>query len=133
MEKIEHLGIAVANLDEADGIYERLLGVPPYKRETVESERVVTSFFRIGPNKVELLQALDPESVIARFVARHGEGLHHVAFAVTDIRSEMQRLRQAGFTLLSDEPRIGADNKWVCFVHPRNCHGVLIELCQERD
>ncbi|MDW8393155.1 MAG: methylmalonyl-CoA epimerase [Chitinophagales bacterium] len=133
MNKIEHLGIAVRNLREAEAVFERLLGAGPYKRETVESERVTTSFFRMGESKVELLEATDPQSVIARYLERRGEGLHHVAFAVGDIRAEMQRLKQAGFTLLSDEPRAGADNKWVCFVHPKDCNGVLVELCQDRD
>lgn len=132
LEKIEHLGIAVRSLDEANERYSLLLGTGPYKEETVESEGVRTSFFRSGPNKIELLEATSPDSPIARFIEKRGEGIHHVAFAVEDIRREMARLAAAGFRLLSEEPRPGADHKWVCFLHPKSAHGVLIELCQER-
>ena len=133
MEKIEHIGIAVRSLEQANSVYEKLMGIAPYKSEAVESEGVVTSFFRSGPNKIELLEASNPDSPIAKFIEKRGEGIHHIAFSVSDIRSEMARLSEAGFTLLNAEPKIGADNKWVCFVHPRDTTGVLIELCQERE
>lgn len=128
--KIEHLGIAVRDLEEAEKRYTLLLGVAPYKRETVETEQVITSFFMAGPNKIELLQATSPESAIARFIEKRGEGIHHVAYEVDDIQAEMERLRQQGFTLLNDAPKRGADNKLICFVHPRDAHGALVELCQ---
>ena len=131
MRKIEHLGIAVADIEAANDIYEKLLGVGPYKSEAVDSENVITSFFKVGPNKIELLQATDPESPIAKFIERKGEGIHHVAFDVPDIKKEMQRLKEEGFRLLSEEPKKGADNKLICFVHPKSANGVLIELCQE--
>ncbi len=130
MQKVEHIGIAVSDLAEANALYERLLGVPPYKEETVETEGVRTSFFRTGPTKIELLEATRPDSPIARFLEKRGPGIHHVAFEVRDIRAEMDRLRQAGFQLLNDEPKRGADNKLVCFVHPKSAGGVLVELCQ---
>jgi len=129
--KIEHLGIAVANLDEAEKRYEQLLGVPSYKREEVESEKVMTSFFLSGINKIELLAATSPESAIAKFIEKKGEGIHHVAFDVEDIHAEMQRLKNEGFTLLNETPKKGADNKLICFVHPKSTGGVLMELCQE--
>lgn len=132
MDKIEHLGIAVKNLAEANETYTRLLGTPPYKAESVASEGVTTSFFQVGPNKIELLEATNPESPIAKFIEKRGEGIHHIAFAVSDIRAEMARLSAEGFTLLNNEPKPGADNKWVAFLHPKNSHGVLIELCQDR-
>jgi methylmalonyl-CoA/ethylmalonyl-CoA epimerase len=131
MIRIEHLGIAVTNLDKAESVYEELLGVPPYKREVVSSEFVTTSFFKVGDHKVELLEATDKESAIAKFIERKGEGIHHVAFEVEDILVEMQRLREAGFILLNDQPKRGADNKLICFIHPKTAHGVLVELCQE--
>lgn len=133
LDKIEHLGIAVADLEASEKLFAALLGTASYKREAVESEGVTTSFFEAGPNKVELLEATHADSPIARFIARRGEGLHHVAFAVSDIRAEMARLKSEGFTLLSDEPKRGADNKLVAFVHPKTTGGILIELCQERD
>jgi len=129
--KIEHLGIAVANLDEAEKRYEQLLGVPSYKREEVESEKVMTSFFLSGINKIELLAATSPESAIAKFIEKKGEGIHHVAFDVEDIHAEMERLKNEGFTLLNETPKKGADNKLICFVHPKSTGGVLVELCQE--
>lgn len=132
MNNIEHLGIAVRDLEEAIPRYEKLLGIPCYKREAVESEGVITAFFKTGINKVELLQATRPESAIAKFVENRGEGLHHVAFAVVDIHAEMERLRSEGFRLLNDAPKAGADNKLICFVHPKDAHGMLTELCQER-
>ena len=131
MIKVEHVGIAVKNLKEANSIYAKLLGTEAYKEEQVLSENVITSFFKSGDCKIELLEAMDDTSVIARFIQKKGEGMHHVAFAVEDILSEMARLKQAGFTLLNEVPKPGADNKLVCFVHPKDAHGVLIELCQE--
>jgi methylmalonyl-CoA/ethylmalonyl-CoA epimerase len=129
--KIEHLGIAVKNIDEAEPLYTRLLGSAPYKREMVESEGVITSFFKSGENKIELLCSLDETGTIAKFIEKKGEGIHHVAFDVEDIHAEMERLKKEGFVLLSEQPKKGADNKLICFVHPKSCGGVLIELCQE--
>jgi len=131
MNKIEHIGIAVKNLTVANDLYTQLLGEPPYKSEEVDSEKVLTSFFKNGPNKIELLAATDPESAIAKFIDKKGEGIHHIAFAVDNIYDEMERLKQAGFQLLSAAPKKGADNKLVCFVHPKSSLGVLVELCQE--
>ncbi|KAB2807042.1 methylmalonyl-CoA epimerase [Phaeocystidibacter luteus] len=132
LDKIEHLGIAVKDLEKSEELFTALLGTKPYKREEVEREGVITSFFQTGPNKVELLEATKPDSPIAKYVEKKGEGLHHVAFAVEDIRAEMARLKGEGFTLLSDEPKEGADNKLVAFLHPKSTNGVLIELCQDR-
>ena len=131
IEKIEHIGIAVKNLDEANKIYEQLLGTAPYKMEMVDSEGVNTSFFKTGESKVELLQATKDESAIAKFIAKKGEGIHHIAFAVKDINKEIKRLKEGGYTIINESPKKGADNKLVCFVHPKNTKGVLIELCQE--
>lgn len=131
MIRIEHLGIAVKDLTAAEEIYTRLLGAPPYKRETVEREGVITSFFQVGPNKIELLESTRPDGPIANAIEKRGEGIHHVAFEVADIRAEMDRLRAEGFQLLSEEPKPGADNKLVCFVHPKTANGVLVELTQE--
>lgn len=131
MNKIEHLGIAVKNLVEANEMYSKLFNQEPYKLETVESEGVSTSFFKVGENKIELLEATNPESAIAKFIEKKGEGIHHVAFDVDDIYAEMERLRKEGFTILNEEPKKGADNKLVCFIHPKSANGVLIELCQE--
>lgn len=131
MLKIEHVGIAVKNLTESEELFKKLLGVASYKRETVESEGVTTSFFQTGDNKIELLEASHPESVIARFIEKKGEGIHHIAFDVADIHAEMKRLQQEGFVLLNETPKRGADNKLVCFLHPKTTNGVLIELCQE--
>lgn len=131
MKKIEHIGIAVKNLSEANKMYEALLGKPPYKSEKVEGEGVETSFFDCGDSKIELLEATNPESPIAKFIAKRGEGIHHIAFAVTDINSEMKRLANEGFILLNDTPKKGADNKLVAFLHPKSANGVLVELCQE--
>lgn len=132
MIRIEHLGIAVKDLTTAEAVYTRLLGVAPYKREEVEREGVLTSFFQVGPNKIELLESTRPDGPIAKAIEKRGEGIHHVAFEVDDIRAEMARLKAEGFTLLSDEPKPGADNKLVCFVHPKAANGVLVELCQEQ-
>jgi methylmalonyl-CoA/ethylmalonyl-CoA epimerase len=130
--KIEHLGIAVRSLEEGNALYTKLLGVGPYKEEAVESEGVRTSFFQAGPNKIELLEAIHPDSPIAKFIEKRGEGLHHVAYAVDDIRSEMARLKAEGVVLLNEEPKAGADGKWVCFLHPKSTGGTLVELCQDR-
>ena len=130
--KIEHIGIAVKDLAVSIPLFGKLLNSPCYKTETVTSERVKTAFFQQGDTKVELLESTDPEGVIAKYLAKKGEGLHHIAFEVTDIKAEMVRLSELGFTLLQDEPRPGADNKWVCFIHPRDTGGVLVELCMER-
>ncbi|SCW43251.1 methylmalonyl-CoA epimerase [Mucilaginibacter sp. NFR10] len=131
MNKVEHIGIAVNSVKLAGEIYAKLLNTPVYKTETVESEHVLTAFLRSGPNKIELLQALNDDSAIAKFIAKKGEGIHHIAFEVDDIEQEMKRLKSEGFVLLNDKPKQGADNKLVCFVHPKNANGVLIELCQE--
>ncbi len=130
MKKIEHIGIAVQSLVSANTLYEKLLGVPSYKEEFVEQEQVRTSFFRAGPNKIELLEGTSDNSPITRFIERRGPGIHHIAFEVEDIHKEMQRLREEGFHILSEHPKKGADNKLVCFVHPKTTSGVLIELCQ---
>lgn len=130
--KIEHIGIAVKDLNAANEVYSKLLGVDPYKSEGVESEGVMTSFFQTGVNKIELLAATNSDSAIAKFIEKKGEGIHHIAFHVDDIYAEMDRLRKEGFVLLNDEPKMGADNKLICFVHPKGTHGVLVELCQER-
>ncbi len=132
MDKIEHIGIAVKNIEEANSIYTKLLGSQPYKMEEVLTEGVRTSFFKTGPNKIELLEATDETSPIAKFIKKRGEGIHHIAFSVNDIEAEMQRLKNEGFVLLNDKPKKGADNKWVAFVHPKTTSGVLVELCQER-
>lgn len=131
MKNIEHIGIAVKNLANACEIYERLLGVKHYKVENVESEQVSTAFFKVGDHKIELLEASGEESAIYKFIEKRGEGIHHMAFAVDDIFAEMERLKKEGFTLLNEQPKKGADNKLVCFVHPKDANGVLIELCQE--
>ena len=131
MNKIEHIGIAVDNLQQAGSIYEKLLNTSVYKTEEVLSEGVKTAFLQTGPNKIELLEASNPDSPIAKFIAKKGEGVHHIAFEVDDIRAEMKRLKDEGFVLLNDEPKLGADNKLVCFVHPKSANGVLVELCQE--
>ena len=130
MNKIEHIGIAVKDIAAASSIYERLLGIKSYKTEVVESEYVVTEFFQTGESKIELLEASSPDSAIARFIEKKGEGIHHIAFDVDDIVAEMSRLKSDGFILLNEEPKQGADNKLVCFVHPKSANGVLIELCQ---
>ena len=130
MKKIEHIGIAVNSIEQAGKVYEKLLNTLVYKTEEVASENVLTAFLQCGPNKIELLEALSPDSPIAKFLAKKGEGIHHIAFEVTDIRAEMARLRAEGFVLLNEEPKMGADNKLVCFVHPKGVNGVLVELCE---
>jgi len=129
--RIEHIGIAVKDLNAAEALYTKLLGEAPYKREAVDSEAVITSFFRSGPNKIELLESTRPDGPIAKAIEKRGEGIHHIAFEVADIRAEMARLKSEGFTLLNEEPKHGADNKLVCFIHPKSAGGVLVELCQE--
>jgi len=129
--KIEHIGIAVKDLKAANAVYETLLGVTPYKEEKVASEGVITSFFKTGDSKVELLMATDPNSPIAQFIEKRGEGLHHWAFSVTDIDKEVQRLVAAGFQVLNEQPKLGADSKRIVFLHPKSAHGVLVELCED--
>lgn len=129
MQKAEHIGIAVKNLSVSIPLFEKLLNSPCYKTESVEREKVKTAFFRVAETKIELIESTDPESVIARFIEKKGEGLHHVAFEVADIEKEMDRLEKEGFILLNKTPQPGADNKIVCFLHPKSTNGVLIELC----
>lgn len=131
MRKIEHIGIAVKDLEVSNTLFEKLFGAPAYKSEVVESEGVTTSFFLNGPNKIELLAATNPESPIAKFIEKKGEGIHHIAFDVEDIVSEIVRLQKEGFVVLNETPKKGADNKLVAFLHPKSTNGVLIELCQE--
>ncbi|MCP1995466.1 methylmalonyl-CoA epimerase [Flavobacterium sp. HSC-61S13] len=131
MKKIEHIGIAVKDLQQSNLIFEKLFGAPAYKEESVESEGVNTSFFMNGPNKIELLEATSPDSPIAKFLEKKGEGIHHIAFEVEDIVSEIARLKSEGFIVLNEIPKKGADNKLVSFLHPKSTNGVLIELCQE--
>ena len=131
MLKIEHLGIAVKDLSAANELYAKLLGKPHYKVETVASEHVDTSFFQIGESKIELLAATSPDSAIAKYIDKKGEGIHHIAFAVEDIEAEVARLKAEGFVPISDKPKKGADNKMVFFFHPKSTGGVLVELCQE--
>jgi methylmalonyl-CoA/ethylmalonyl-CoA epimerase len=130
MQKVEHIGIAVKDLNVSVPLFEKLLNTICYKLETVESEKVKTAFFQQGETKIELLESIEADGVIAKFIARKGEGMHHIAFEVEDIEIEMQRLSNEGFQLLSKIPKEGADNKIVCFLHPKNTNGVLIELCQ---
>ena len=131
MDKIEHIGIAVKDLEKSNQLFAALFGEKHYKTEEVLSEGVKTSFFKSGPNKIELLEATNPESPIAKFIEKKGEGIHHIAFAVTDIVAEIARLKKEGFTVLNEIPKKGADNKLVAFLHPKTTNGVLIELCQE--
>lgn len=131
MNKIEHIGIAVADAKKSISIFNGLFNSQPYKQELVESEQVETYFYQLGPNKIELLQALSEDSVIAKFIAKKGEGIHHIAFAVDDIVTELARLKAEGFQLIHETPKKGADNKLIAFVHPKDTNGVLIELCQE--
>ena len=130
--KLDHIGIAVNHLKTSIPLYERLLGVSCYKTEQVSSESVDTAFFLQNGAKVELVASTDPDGVIAKFIGKKGEGLHHIAFEVPDILAEMERLKKEGFTLLNEVPKLGADNKLVCFVHPKDAGGVLIELCQTK-
>lgn len=131
MKKIEHIGIAVKSLTSSNELFAKLFGKVPYKAEKVEREGVTTSFFQMGETKIELLEATKSDSPIAKFIEKKGEGIHHIAFEVDDIISEMKRLESEGFTLLNQEPQKGADNKLICFLHPKSTNGVLVELCQE--
>jgi methylmalonyl-CoA/ethylmalonyl-CoA epimerase len=130
MVKVEHIGIAVRTLADSVPLFEKLLNSQCYKTEVVESEKVKTAFFKTGDTKVELLESIDPTGLISKFIEKKGEGLHHIAFEVADINVEMERLKNEGFVLLNEKPKNGADNKLVCFLHPKNTNGVLIELCQ---
>jgi methylmalonyl-CoA/ethylmalonyl-CoA epimerase len=132
MLKVEHIGIAVSDIEKSVSVFEKLLNTPCYKTEEVASENVLTAFFQKGETKIELLQATAPDGVIQKFIDRKGEGMHHIAFEVADIRAEMDRLQKEGFTLINAAPKEGADNKLVCFLHPKDTNGVLIELCQEK-
>lgn len=131
MLKIEHIGIAVKNLENSNALFEKLLGKPPYKTELVESEAVNTSFFQVGESKIELLHATSPDSAITKYLEKKPEGIHHIAFAVENIEFEVERLKKEGFVPISEQPKRGADNKMVFFFHPKTTNGVLIELCQE--
>jgi methylmalonyl-CoA/ethylmalonyl-CoA epimerase len=132
MLRVEHIGIAVRSLADSVPLFEKLLNTNCYKTEAVETENVNTAFFKTGATKIELLESSDPGGVIARFIEKKGEGTHHIAFEVEDIGKEMARLKQAGFVMLSETPKEGADNKLVCFLHPKNTNGVLIELCMSK-
>ena len=131
MVMVEHIGIAVKCIEASNDLYVALLGTEPYKGEVVESEGVITSFFKMGDTKIELLEASKPESAIAKFIEKRGEGIHHIAFEVEDIFKSVAELKQRGFIFLSEEPKAGADNKLICFIHPKSANGVLVELCQE--
>lgn len=131
MEKIEHIGIAVKDIKASNELFSKLFGKPHYKIEAVESEGVMTSFFEAGPNKIELLQATSEDSPIAKFIEKKGEGIHHIAFAVSDIDTEIERLKNEGFRMIHDQPKKGADHKLIAFLHPKSTNGVLIELCQD--
>ena len=131
MKKIEHIGIAVSNLEESNNIYTKILGLEPYKKEIVDSEGVITSFFQTKNTKIELLQGLDENNAISKFIDKKGEGIHHIAFEVENIEKEIKRLKKLGFKIINETPKKGADNKLICFIHPKSAHHVLIELCQE--
>lgn len=131
MLKIEHIGIAVKNIENSNALFAKLFGAPHYKTEAVESEGVKTSFFKVGPNKIELLEGTNENSPIAKFIDKKGEGIHHIAFDVDDINTEIRRLKNEGFVVLNEIPKKGADNKLVVFLHPKATNGVLVELCQE--
>jgi methylmalonyl-CoA/ethylmalonyl-CoA epimerase len=131
MKKVEHIGIAVKSIEASNDLFAALLGTEPYKREVVESESVITSFFKTGETKIELLESSRPEGAIAKFIEKRGEGIHHIAFEVEDIGKAVTELKQRGFVFLSEEPKKGADNKLICFIHPKSANGILVELCQE--
>ena len=133
IQKIEHIGIAVKDLNHSNELFKKLFGKDHYKVEAVENEGVSTSFFMLGETKIELLQATNEDSAIAKFIAKKGEGIHHIAYAVDNIVTEMERLKAEGFEILNKEPKHGADNKLICFLHPKSTNGILVELCQERD
>jgi len=132
MKKVEHIGIAVKDLRNANQLFERLFNQPNYKLEELESEGVSTSFFKVGETKIELVEATNENSAVSKFIEKRGEGIHHIAFEVEDIDAEMQRLKAEGFQLIQQNPKDGADNKKICFLHPKSTNGVLIELCQEK-
>ena len=132
IKHVEHIGVAVADLSEAQPIFDHLFGQPAYKEEAVASEGVKTLFYQLGQTKIELLEAQNEQSAIAKYIAKRGQGMHHLAFEVDDIRAEMHRLQEAGFLLLNDAPKVGADNKLICFLHPKSTGGVLVELCQDQ-
>jgi methylmalonyl-CoA/ethylmalonyl-CoA epimerase len=132
IQKIEHIGIAVKDLNHSNELFKKLFGIDHYKVEAVESEGVSTSFFMLGETKIELLQATNEDSAIAKFIDKKGEGIHHIAYAVDNITTEMERLKAEGFEILNKEPKHGADNKLICFLHPKSTNGILVELCQER-
>ncbi|MEI9945583.1 MAG: methylmalonyl-CoA epimerase [Chitinophagaceae bacterium] len=132
MQKVEHIGIAVKSLATSVPLFEKLLNAASYKTETVESERVNTAFLKAGDTKIELLESMDSEGVIAHFIEKRGEGLHHIAFEVDDLTAEIERLKKEGFIFINETPKAGADNKLICFLHPKHTNGVLIELCQEK-
>lgn len=131
MNKIEHIGIAVKSIDLSNQIFEDILGTSSYKIENVESEGVSTSFFKVGPNKIELLEATDKDSPIAKFIEKRGEGIHHIAFSVDSVEDEIKRLQEKGYRLINETPKKGADNKRIAFLHPKSSNGVLIELCED--
>lgn len=132
MNKIEHIGVAVKDIHKSNALYSKLFGKKPYKQEEVASEHVITSFFMMGESKIELLQATSPDSAIAKFIEKRGEGIHHIAYDVTDIYAEMERLKAEGFEFINDKPKDGADNKLIAFLHPKSTNGMLVELCQEK-
>lgn len=132
LKKVEHIGIAVKNLENSNNLFAKLFGKDYYKVEKVESEGVSTSFFMLGETKIELLEATNPDSAIAKFIEKKGEGIHHIAYEVDDIHTEMERLKKEGFELIHQQPKEGADNKLICFLHPKSTNGVLVELCQEK-
>ena len=131
MKKIEHIGIAVTDINKSNELFSKIFGKENYKSEIVESEGVITSFFQIGENKIELVEAKNPDSPISKYLQKNREGMHHIAFEVEDIEKEMERLKKEGISLINDSPKKGADNKLICFLHPKDTNGVLIELCQE--
>ncbi len=132
MKKIEHIGIAVKDITASNSLFEKLFNKKPYKQEEVESENVITSFFETGESKIELLQATNPDSAIAKFIEKKGEGIHHIAFEVDDIYAEIKRLQSEGFTMIHEAPKEGADNKLIAFLHPKSTNGVLVEICQDK-
>ncbi len=132
LRKIEHIGIAVKDINTSNKIFEDVLGVAPYKQEKVESEQVLTSFFQIGDSKIELLQATHQDSAIAKFLEKNREGMHHIAFDVEDIHSEIERLKSLGYRMINDQPKQGADGKIIAFMHPKDSNGVLVELCMDK-
>ena len=131
MNKIEHIGVAVRSLSLSIPLFEKLLGTPCYKTESVLSEKVNTAFFKTGESKIELLESMEPDSVISNFIEKNGEGMHHIAFEVDDLQAEIERLKAEGFKFINEEPKRGADNKMVCFLHPKSTNGMLVEICQQ--